>query len=176
MCGQRFVSVLLSLCLFGPSFPALSYSQSAQSPSVGVNSSESIEQTAKSLTESATSLRGRLELRKIQVEAQVIYWQNIAEALRQEKLKDKQESKDLSDKLDKAESELLRLRAELTEISRLLDESKSIQGELKIGFENYKKESDAKIKRLDRKVKALTVIAGILVVGSASGWTAWAVK
>lgn len=176
MCGRRFVSVLLSLCLFGLSFPALSYSQSAQSPSVAGNSSESIEQTAKSLTESATSLRERLELRKTQVEAQVIYWKNIAEALRQEKLKDKQESKDLSDKLGKAESEQSRLRSELTEISRLLDESKSIQSELKIGFENYKKESDAKIKRLDRKVKALTVIAGILVVGAASGWTAWAGK
>jgi DNA repair exonuclease SbcCD ATPase subunit len=173
---KKYIALLLSLCLFGPSFPALSYSQSAGNQSGAVNSSESIEQTAKNLSESATSLRERLESRKIQVEAQVIYWQNIAEALRQEKLKDKQESKDLLDKLDKAESELSRLRAELTEISRLLDESKSIQGELKIGFENYKKESDAKIKRLDRKVKALTVIKWVLAFGAASGWTAWAVK
>jgi DNA repair exonuclease SbcCD ATPase subunit len=176
MCSKRFIALLLSLCLFGPSFPALSYSQSVGNQSVAGNSSESIDQTAKSLSESATSLRERLESRKIQVEAQVIYWQNIAEALRQEKLKDKQESKDLSDKLDKAESELSRLRAELTEISRLLDESKIIQSELKLGFENYKKESDKQIKRLDRKVKALTWIAGILVVGAASGLAAWAVK
>jgi DNA repair exonuclease SbcCD ATPase subunit len=141
-----------------------------------VNSSESIEQTAKNLRESATSLRERLELRKTQVEAQVIYWQNIAESLRQEKLKDKQESRDLSDKLDRAESELSRLRAELTEISRLLDESKNIQSELKIGFENYKKESDAKIKRLDRKAKALTVIAGILAASTVTASLAWAAK
>lgn len=121
-------------------------------------------------------MRERLELRKTQVEAQVIYWQNIAEALRIEKEKDKNASKELSDKLYKAESELLKLRAELTEISRLLDESKSIQNELKIGFENYKTESEKKIKRLERWNKALKWIAGLLVLGATVAGTAWAVK
>lgn len=173
---KKFTALLLAFSLFGPSFPALSYSQSAGNQSGAASSSESIGQTAKSLTESATSLRERLELRKTQVEAQVIYWQNIAEALRIEKEKDKNDSKELSDKLDKAESELSKLRAELTEISRLLDESKSIQNELKIGFENYKMESEKKIKRLDRKVKALTFIAVLLGLGATVAGTAWEVK
>lgn len=176
MCGQRFVALLLSLSLFGPSFPALSYSGETTNTASLSESPQSIGQTAKSLTESATSLRERLESRKIQVEAQVIYWQNIAESLRIEKEKDKNASKELSDKLDKAESELSRLRSELTEISRLLDESKSIQNELKIGFENYKTESEKKIKRLERWNKALKWIAGILGLGATVAGTAWAVK
>ena len=47
---------------------------------------------------------------------------------------------------------------------------------LKASFKTYRDSAETKIKRLDRKVKALTVIAGILVVCAASGWTAWAVK
>lgn len=176
MCLRRFIALLLAFSLFGPWFPVLSYSQSTQSQNAAGNLSESIEQTAKNLHESATSLRERLESRKIQVEAQVIYWQNIAEALRIEKEKDKNASKELSDKLDKAESELSKLRTELTGISHLLDESKSIQNELKTGFENYKKESDNKIKRLDRKVKALTFVAVLLGGSAIVAGTAWSVK
>jgi len=162
---------LLSLCfLFGLSLPCSLSSEEASNPNDSANSSESIEQTATNLRESATSLRERLESRKIQVEAQVIYWQNIAASLTIEKENDAKASKELSDKLAQAESELSKLRTELTEISRLQLESKGKQNELKLGFENYKTESEKKIARLEKRARFWSFIGKfVLLVAAGEG-------
>ena len=155
---RKSIALLLSLCLFGPSFPALSYSEEA--PSLTAYESElsrlkvisarlqaiSVQLDLK-LSESAASLQApSSELEKLRIELQGLKNQ-LATSLHG--------SEALEVTLAKSEA----LLAKLTE-----------------SFKEYKDAAEAKIKRLDRKVKALTMIAGILVVGAASGWTAWAVK
>jgi chromosome segregation ATPase len=89
----------------------------------------------------------------------------------------------LSDELEALKIELQGLRNQLEtslresgQLAETLGKSETLLAKLTESFKEYKTEAEAKIKRLDRKAKALTVIAGILVVGAASGWTAWAVK
>ena len=73
-------------------------------------------------------------------------------------------------------NKLIESSQESDRLAEMLEKSEALLERLTASFKEYKNAAETKIKRLDRKVKALTVIAGILVVGAASGWTAWAVK
>jgi len=168
MCKRNGFTSLLLFLAFGLLLPCLSFSQDVQGPSDSANSSENIVQTAKSLEESTLILRKRLELRKTQAEAQVIYWQNIVTVLKAENEKDKQASIESSEKLTQAELELKKSQAELTEISNSLTTSEEKRKELSLGFESYKTESEKEIARLEKRYRfwsfigkfALLVAAG----------------
>jgi chromosome segregation ATPase len=89
----------------------------------------------------------------------------------------------LSNELETLRIELQGLKNQLetssqgsAQLGETLAKSEALLARLTASFQEYKDAAETKIKRLDRKVKALTVIASILVVGAASGWTAWAVK
>ena len=158
MCGRRFVSVLLSLCLFGPSFPALSYSEEA--PSLTAYESELSRLKVISARLQAISLA--LDLKLSESEASLQALSNELETLRIE--------------LQGLKNQLATSSRESVQLGETLEKSEALLAKLTASFKEYKDAAEAKIKRLDRKVKALTMIAGILVVGAASGWTAWAVK
>jgi len=69
MCGRRSVSLLLSLCLFGPSFPALSYSEEATGnlPS----NSQTPETLWQTLLDQTSSLPENFSIFKLSLENQV---------------------------------------------------------------------------------------------------------
>ena len=69
MCGRRSVSVLLSLCLFGPSFPALSYSEEA--PGNSPSNSQTPETLWQTLLEQTSSLPENFGNFKLSLEDQV---------------------------------------------------------------------------------------------------------
>jgi hypothetical protein len=113
-------------------------------------------QSPQTTQEYATLLVSRLEARKIQAEKQVTYWTSIIESLKSENAKDKQSSIESSAQREKAEAELKKSQADLTEISRLLELSRS-------DFEAYKTETQKQISGLTIEVKAYKTAARIAV-------------
>jgi len=90
-------------------------------------------------------LTAQLEERKKQTSEQVANWQAIVEALKSEIAQGKQDSAILSDKLAKAETELAKSQADLTEISRLLEASQIDLVSLRKDFDDYKRNIKAEL-------------------------------
>ena len=165
MCSKRFIALLLSLCLFGPSFPALSYSEEAETLPISHQSAMRIYQISQRLQEIAKER----ESERIDSLNQIDALLKEVESLRAELSTLKNQSSVLS---QDSETTASQSDEQAKEIARLAVLAES----LKASFKTYRDLAETKIKRLDFAVKALTVIAGLLVVGAASGWTAWAVK
>lgn len=158
MCGRRFVSVLLSLCLFGLSFPVLSYSEEA----ARLTAYESELARLKVISARLQVISVQLDLKLSESEKSLQALSNELETLRIE--------------LQELKNQLATSSQGSVQLAETLARSEALLAKLTESFKEYKDAAETKIKRLDRKVKALTVIAGILVVGAASGWTAWAGK
>jgi len=150
--------LVLSLALFallsaGQSVLAQPTTQSTQTLTQESQSpNPSLLSTATNLSDNSTTLETRLLERKMQAQKQVENWQIIVNSLKSEIEKDKQNSKELSDKLTQAEAELLKSQADLMETSTSLDESKKTVKNLSKDFEDYKKASNDKIHKLEIKV------------------------
>ena len=158
MCSKRFIALLLSLCLYGPSFPALSYSEEA--PSLTVYESELARLKVISARLQAISVQLDLKLSESEKSLQAL--SNELETLRIE--------------LQGLKNQLETSSQESVQLAEMLAKSEALLARLTASFKEYKDAAETKIKRLDRKVKALTVIKWVLAFGAASGWTAWAVK
>ena len=155
---KKYIALLLSLCLFGPSFPALSYSE--DQPSLTAYEYELARLKVISARLQAISVQLDLKLSESEKSLQAL--SNELETLRIE--------------LQGLKNQLATSLQGSEALEVTLAKSETLLVKLTASFKEYKAAAETKIKRLDRKVKALTVIAGILVVGTASGWTAWAVK
>ena len=155
MCGRK---LFLLFYLFGLSLPYLSYSQEV--PSSTIYESELVRLKVISARLQAISLA--LDLKLSESEASLQALSNELETLKTE--------------LQGLKNQLETSSKESDQLAETLEKSEALLKKLTASFQEYKDAAETKIKRLDRKVKALTMIAGILVVAAASGWTAWAVK
>lgn len=158
MCSKRFIALLLSLCLFGPSFPALSYSE--YQPSLTAYESELAR--LKVISARLQTISIVLDLKLSESEASLQALSNELETLRIE--------------LQGLKNQLETSLAESDKLAEMLAKSESSLAKLTESFQEYKTVAETKIKRLDRKVKALTWIAGGLAAAAISWWAAWAVK
>lgn len=158
MCSRRFTAFLLSLSLFGPSFPALSYSEEA--PNLTAY---------------------ELELARLKVISARLQAISIALDL---KLSESEESlQALSNELETLKIELQGLKNQLETslrgseaLAETLEKSEASLVKLTASFKEYKDAAETKIKRLERWNKALAWIAGLLGLGATVAGTAWAVK
>lgn len=158
MCGRRFVALLLSLSLFGPSFPALSYSE--DQPSLTVYESE---------LNRLRVISARLQEISIQLDLKLSASEKNLQAL--------------SNELETLKIELQGLKNQLEtssqasdQLAETLEKSEALLAKLTASFKEYKDEAETKIKRLERWNKALKWIAGILGIGATVAGAAWAVK
>lgn len=158
MCGRKFIALLLSLSLFGPSFPALSYSEEA--PSLTAYESELNRLKVISARLQAISLA--LDLKLSESEASLQALSNELETLRIE--------------LQGLKSQLETSLQGSEALAETLEKSEALLAKLTESFKEYKGAAETKIKRLERWNKALTWIAGLLGLGATVAGTAWAVK
>ena len=141
MCGRKLFSLL---CLFGLSLPFLSYSQEA--PSSTIYESELVKLKVISTRLQAISIQLDLKLNESEESLQALTYE-----------------------LESLKIELAGIRNKLTEslresdrLGEMLAKSEASLERLTVSFREYKNAAETKIKRLDRKGKALTVLAGIL--------------
>lgn len=156
MCGRRFVALLLSLSLFGPSFPALSYSEEA--PSLTAYESE---------LNRLKVISARLQAISVQLDLKLSAAEKSLQALREE--------------LESLRAKLADIRNKLTtsldrsdQLEGMLEKSETLLAKLTESFKEYKDAAETKIKRLDRKVKALTFVAVLLGGSAIAAGMAWA--
>ena len=145
MCGRK---LFLLFCVFGLSLPFLSYSQEA--PSSTIYESELVKLKVISTRLQAISIQLDLKLNESEESLQALTYE-----------------------LESLKIELAGIRNKLTESSQesdrlaeMLAKSEVLLEKLTASFKEYKNAAETKIKRLDRKVKALTVLAGILAAGA----------
>lgn len=158
MCSRRFTALLLSLCLFGPSFPALSFSEEA--PSLTAYESELARLKVISARLQAISIA--LDLKLSESEASLQALSNELETL-------KIELQGLKNQLETS------LRGS-DQLAGMLEKSEASLVKLTASFKEYKDAAETKIKRLEFTVKALTFIAVLLGGSAIAAGTAWAVK
>lgn len=158
MCSRRFTALLLAFSLFGPSFPALSFSE--ESPSLTAYESE--------LTRLKV-ISARLQAISIALDLKLSASEKSLQALR--------------DELESLKVELADIRNRLTisldrsdQLAGMLEKSEASLAKLTESFREYKNTAETKIKRLERWNKALTWIAALLGLGATAAVTAWAVK
>ena len=118
--------------------------------------------TGSPLVQDCLTLIARLEERKSQADAQVESWQNTVDLLKQEIAQGKQESKELSDKLARAEAALAQSQADLKEISLSLDQSR-------IALVNLKQSHDAEVQSLNAELWIWRIAAAL-----GFGFSLWA--
>jgi predicted RNase H-like nuclease (RuvC/YqgF family) len=145
----------LALCL-------ASLSAQSSSPLPISNPPSALPQTGLSLVQDCQTLIARLEERKSQAEEQVKSWQNTVNLLKQEIEHGKQESKELSDKLAKAEAALKQSQADLKETLLLLDQSQ-------IELVNLKQSHAAEVRSLNTELWIWRIAAALGV-----GFGIWA--
>lgn len=162
MCGRRFVALLLSLSLFGPSFPSLSYSEEATLP-ISQQSATRIYQISQRLQEIAKERESERIASLNQIDALL----NEVSRLRNELSTLKNQSSELSQDSGNTASQS---EDQAKEIARLAVLAES----LKASFKTYRDSAETKIKRLERWNKALKWIAGLLGLGATAAVTAWA--
>jgi len=115
------------------------------SPETPTRPPQSLAEIGSALVQDSLMLTAQLEERKKQTSEQVANWQAIVEALKSEIAQGKQDSAILSDKLAKAETELAKSQADLTEISRLLEASQIDLVSLRKDFDDYKRNIKAEL-------------------------------
>lgn len=158
MCSRRFIALLLAFSLFGLSSPSLSYSEDTTSLTVYESDLNRLK-----------VISARLQEISIQLDLKLSASEKSLQSLR--------------DELESLKVKLADIRNRLTisldrsdQLAGMLEKSESSLEKLTESFKEYKDAAETKIKRLDRKVKALTFVA-VLIGGSAiAAGTAWAVK
>ena len=165
MCDQRFVSVLLSLCLFGLSLPSLSYSEETATLPISHQSAMRIYQISQRLQEIAKERESERTTSLNQIDALL----KEVESLRAELSTLKNQSSGLSQDSEITASQSVEQAKEIARLAVLAES-------LKASFKTYRDLAETKIKRLDRKVKALTWISRGLAAAAIAAGTAWAVK
>ena len=145
----------LALCL-------ASLSAQSSSPLPISNPPSASPQIGSHLVQDCLTLIARLEERKSQADAQIESWQNTVALLRQEIANEKTRSKELSDKLVKAEAALAQSQADLKEISRSLDQSR-------IALANLKQSHDAEVSSLNAELWIWRIAAAL-----GFGFSLWA--
>lgn len=158
MCSRRFIALLLSLSLFGPSFPALSYSEEA--PSLTAYESELARLRV---------ISARLQAISIQLDLRLSESEKSLQSL-------KAELESLRVELADIKSRLTTSLTESEALAETLAKSEASLSKVTASFKEYKDVTETKIKRLDRKVKALTWISSGLAAAAIATGTAWAVK
>jgi DNA repair exonuclease SbcCD ATPase subunit len=137
--------------------------------------SHDIEQSLLPSLAESTTLRERLEVRKIEQQAQVETWKRIAESLQAENETERQKSAEEARKsiessaiLETAQAALSQSQTELTATLKSLDALKANSEQLSTGFDDYKAEAEARIKKA--RLEALVV-----KIAAVAGWVALAV-
>lgn len=145
MCGRK---LFLLFCLFGLSLPYLSYSQEV--PSSTIYESELVKLKVISTRLQAISLALDLKLSESEESLQALTC----------------ELESLKIELAGIRNKLIESLQESDRLVEMLAKSEVLLEKLTASFKEYKNAAETKIKRLDRKVKALTVLAGILAAGA----------
>jgi len=128
--------------------------------------SQSIEQSLTPIGSDSTTLRRRLEKRRLEQQSQVEAWKTIESALRTEieteRKKSAEESKrstELSDQLKAVQSELSASQADLTATLKSLEELKANSAQLSTGFDDYKQTAEAEIKKNRLEIWTLRAVS-----------------
>jgi len=158
VCSRRFIALLLAFSLYGPLFPALSFSE--DQPSLTAYASE---------LNRLQAISARLKAISLQLELKLEYSSRSLQALTAE--------------LDSLKAELADIRNKLQisldrsdQLAEMLKKSEDSLTSLEPSFKEYKDAAETKIKRLERENKALKWIAGGLAVAAIAAGTAWAMK
>lgn len=152
MCSRRFTALLLALSLFGPSFPALSYSEEA--PALSPSNSQTPEMLWQTLLDQTQSLPENFSNFKLSLENQIKSLAISNESLQKtnDSLTSKNES--LTESLKQSETRAATSESKSTQLQADLDAST-------LSIIQSQKEA----KRLERWNKALKWIAAGLSAG-----------